>query len=345
VLGAGCEYDAAVTGAIVCVSFRRSSVPNFANRLKEQAKQLLNRAPALYRPISAVYRSGAVARSLQYVVAQRSRIMMGSYPVLIAYPGELSPRWPNGHPRLAEVIGAGRAEYERLITEFGRFRRPIEAIEEHAPADGPEPTWTNSFLTGIDAVALYGVLSTFRPRRYLEIGSGNSTKFARRAIRDQGLPTTIASIDPSPQAAVDALCDSVVRQRLEDTDLSVFDQLQAGDVLFFDGSHHAFMSSDVVVFFLEILPRLAPGVIVHIHDIFLPYDYPSSWSDRYYSEQYLLAVALLASQRAFEVLFPAHFVERDPELSRRIVEACGPRASGSSGSFWLRTGTPGRQGP
>jgi len=139
------------------------------------------------------------------------------------------------------------------------------------------------------------------------------------------------------QAQINELCDTVVRQCLEDMDTAMFDELEAGDILFFDGSHHSFMSSDVVVFFLEILPRLRPGVILHIHDIFLPYDYPSEWVERYYTEQYLLAVALMAPQRNFDVVFPAHFVQRDPALSALLDAQVGPRAIGGGASFWLRT--------
>lgn len=309
--------------------------------LKVTAKRFLRNSPALYRPISLAYRSLDIARGMAYLMANRSKIMMGARPVLVSYPGDLSPRWlenGSGHPHLAKIIGENRAAYADLVRSFGSFRGALEGIPDAAPFDSSEPCWSNNFFNGIDAIALYGILASQRPRRYFEIGSGYSTKFARRAMRDQGLATTLLSIDPSPQASIDALCDTVIRQRLEDLDVSIFDQLEAGDILFFDGSHHAFMSSDVVVFWLEILPRLRPGVLVHIHDIFLPFDYPAEWSDRYYSEQYLVAVALAAPRRSLEVVFPALFVQRDPALSRLVEESCGPRAmSGQAGSFWVRT--------
>jgi hypothetical protein len=266
--------------------------------------------------------------------------MMGARPILISYPGEPRSRWAestSGHPGLAAVIGAGRKDYERLIRSFGAFRSAMEGISDSAPPDSADPPWTNSFFTGLDAVGLYGLIASSRPKRYFEIGSGYSTKLARRAIRDQQLGTTILSIDPSPQAEVNALCDTVVRERLEDLDTARFDDLEAGDILFFDGSHHSFMSSDVVVFFLEILPRLRPGVLIHIHDIFLPYDYPPDWVERYYTEQYLLAVALMAPQRDLDIVFPAQFVQRDQTLSALLAAEVGPRADGGGASFWLRT--------
>src|SRR5262245_52540208 len=108
----------------------------------------------------------------------------------------------------------------------------------------------------------------------LSIGSGHSTKFARRAVVDYGLPTQITSIDPHPRAEIDALCHRTIRKPLEETDLNVFDELEPGDVVFFDGSHQYFMNSDVTVFFLDVPPRLKPGTLVQVHDNTLPYDYP-----------------------------------------------------------------------
>jgi hypothetical protein len=97
------------------------------------------------------------------------------------------------------------------------------------------------------------------------------------------------------------------------------------------------MNSDVVTLWLDILPRLKPGVFVHIHDIFLPYDYPSDWIERHYTEQYLLAVALLAPGSAFDVVFASQFAVRDAELSRSVRDAIGWRSDGEASSFWLRT--------
>src|SRR5262249_24729176 len=138
------------------------------------------------------------------------------------------------------------------------------------------------FFPGLDVVALYYFLSAFEPTTFLEVGSGNSTMVARRAIRDQRLATTITSIDPMPRANIDGICDVVLREPLENlSDLSIFEQLRAGDILFLDSSHRVFMNSDVSVFFIDILPVLNPGVLVHIHDVFLPDDYPPEWIERY----------------------------------------------------------------
>jgi predicted O-methyltransferase YrrM len=217
----------------------------------------------------------------------------------------------------------------------------LATIPVHQPADPWEPYWLNGWLPALDGIALYGLIALHRPRRYVEIGSGNSTKFARRAIRDHRLATLITSIDPRPRAEVDALCEQVVRLPLEETKLDFLDDLEPGDFVFFDGSHRCLMNSDVTVFFLEVLPRLKPGTLVQIHDVTLPYDYPPDWANRAYSEQYLLAVYLLARAGNVRVVFPAAYISDDPELSRTLeVIWADPRFAGAErhgGSFWFET--------
>jgi len=99
------------------------------------------------------------------------------------------------------------------------------------------------------------------------------------------------------------------------------------------------MNSDATVIFLDVLPNLPPGVLVHFHDIFLPDDYPPDWIGRYYSEQYLLAAYLLAKGNAVEVLQPNYFISRDPELSRFLEPLWEdfPHITRHGASFWLKT--------
>ena len=119
-----------------------------------------------------------------------------------------------------------------------------------------------SYMTLIDAAMLYAMIRYHRPATYLEVGSGTSTKIAAAAIEDSDTHTPIISIDPQPRAEVDAICSKVYRCGLEEVDQSLFDSLRPNDILFVDGSHSCFMNSDVTVFFLEILPRLRPRVII-----------------------------------------------------------------------------------
>jgi len=250
---------------------------------------------------------------------------------------EPQPRWAP-HAGLAALLEKNLDRYRATLASFERYRPWLEKIprEENA-RDAEEPYWNNIWLPPLDAVALYCLVAEKKPRRYIEIGSGNSTKFVARAIADHKLDTEIISIDPQPRAEIDALCDQVLRSPLEHCDLGVFGTLGAGDLVFADNSHQSFMNSDVTVFFCEILPQLARGVIAGVHDIFLPDDYPAHWTGRYYSEQYLLACYLLAETRRFDVLLPVHFANAHSLCTAVMPQPPGSGALMQTGSsFWLQ---------
>ncbi len=179
------------------------------------------------------------------------------------------------------------------------------------------------------------------PVEFIEIGSGFSTRFARRAIRDHALPTRILSIDPEPRAEIDSICDDVVRCPLEDVPPTTFASVTAEDFIFIDGSHRAFQGSDTTVFFTEILPTLPPGTLVGVHDIFLPADYPVAWLDLYLSEQYLLACWLLGGDR-LQIELPMHHIGQTPYLHGILApfwqHAALAGANHYGGAFFFRTG-------
>ncbi len=251
-------------------------------------------------------------------------LMHPEYPVILDYPIRPEPRYGSGkppHSELAVLLARDDESYLSTLGHFAAFRKGLLQIEEVQPEHiRGEPCWDNAWFSSLDAIVLYGLLASRKPSRYLEVGSGYSTKFARRAVRDTEGKTKITSIDPAPRAEIDSICDHIIRQPLETLEMYVFDDLEAGDFLFFDSSHRVFQNSDVTVFFMEILPRLKPGVIVHIHDVFLPFDYPTVWKDRYYSEQYLLAAYLLAGSSRIEVLLPLAYIGRDSRAGAFVDE-------------------------
>jgi predicted O-methyltransferase YrrM len=271
-------------------------------------------------------------------------ILHGGKIVVFDYAPRPTPRFGYGkapHPGLERLMSSRTDEYEERLRGLLSFREALLAIPLHPAEDPTEPYWRNRWQPGLDALALYGFVRLTRPRRYVEIGSGMSTKFVRRAIRDEGLTTTITSIDPQPRADVDRICDRVVRAGLEDIDLALFDALEANDVVFMDGSHRSLMNSDATVFFLEVLPRLSPGVLVCIHDICLPCDYPPDFANRWYSEQYLLAVDLLARDDADRIVLPTAYVTEHPRL-RTVLDPLWQdprmhRVARHGASMWLRT--------
>ncbi|MBD2176628.1 class I SAM-dependent methyltransferase [Pseudanabaena sp. FACHB-1998] len=146
----------------------------------------------------------------------------------------------------------------------------------------------------------------------------------------------IISIDPEPRLSIAQLCDQVYRVHLEDFNCDEFLSLVTSDTLiFFDGSHRVFPSSDVTVFFLNLLPSLPKGCIVHIHDIYLPNDYPPELQNRIWSEQYLLAAYLLGGAKHLQVLLPcAHLASN--QLVKEIFAESFATQEFPGCSFWIK---------
>lgn len=266
------------------------------------------------------------------------------FPIFLDYPVYPKQRYTTDRPHvlLYELFDSQRATYVSWIREMAMWRKYLSAIPMQVDAGSTEPAWNNGWFPGLDSLTLYTLLTTIKPKRYLEVGSGNSTKFARRAIRDHHLQTQIVSIDPHPRVDVERICDQTVREPLENLQPSIFSELEAGDILFIDSSHRIFQNSDVTIVLLDILPYLRPGVLIHFHDIYLPYDYPDHWKRRYYSEQYGVAVLLLADKgRRYEILMANTFISRDAALQSLLTETIlnYPGLGGIEpygGSLWLR---------
>lgn len=262
------------------------------------------------------------------------------------YAVDFVPRYGHGkppHKELYEIISKNRSEYVSFIESALKYKDAIQQIKPGTvEKDSLQPTWNNGFLPGLDIVAIYTMLAELKPKRYVEVGSGNSTKVAAKAKRELGLTTEITSIDPMPRAEIDSLADVIIRKPFESLDLQNLLSLEENDILFIDNSHRILPNSDAMVFFMEILPRLKKGVVVHIHDIYLPYDYPQFMCDRFYTEQYGLAFYILANPTKYHTIFPNYYVSEDKELSEMISpmwqheNLAGVERHG--GSFWLKIG-------
>jgi len=190
-------------------------------------------------------------------------------------------------------------------------------------SDERTPYWNNGYFAGDDARCLVAMLRHHDPRRYVEIGSGNSTRFARWAVDKWKLRAEITCIDPAPRAQVRDVADAVVEKSLLEVDNDGFASLESGDILFHDGSHIVFNGTDTTKLFLEMLPLIRPGVVFHIHDICLPFEYTASFDNRGYNEQYLLAAMLLFGS-GWEVTVPVAYLGAKGRLKH------------GGTSFWLR---------
>jgi hypothetical protein len=232
------------------------------------------------------------------------------------------------------VEGATELLASQLAPYIAEFVRPAD-----------RPGW--AFATGsygiVDAEVLYAMVRWLKPSTIVELGSGASSHYiqmaARRNISD-ARPLDHRIFDPYPftasaLGAVPGPVVSAVRAEELDPEL-VAGLLGEGDVLFVDTTHTVKTGGDVDHIFSAIIPRLAPGVWVHIHDVFLPYEYPREWiveDRRLWAEQYLLH-AFLAFNSAFRVRFPAMAVSRAaPEVVARLVP--GFSLAYRPGAFWI----------
>ncbi|HLN52641.1 MAG TPA: class I SAM-dependent methyltransferase [Lentimicrobium sp.] len=260
------------------------------------------------------------------------------------YKIDFKPRYGHGNPphsRLFEIINSNRSVYKIILLEMLQFKDVFQGIKKASNEKSCEaPSYNNGFLPGLDIFGIYTMLSKYKPETYIEVGSGTSTKVAYKSIRDNNLNTKILSIDPHPRAEIDCLASNIIRKPFESINFDFIFSLKENDILFIDNSHRILPNSDSMVFFLEVLPRLQKGVIVHIHDIYLPYDYPQFMCDRFYSEQYGLAMYLLANSSRYSTIFPGYFISQDKDLSSMIDTIWHhPNLEGverHGGSFWLK---------
>lgn len=218
-----------------------------------------------------------------------------------------------------------RNHFTKLRDEYNKL--PIE----------PPPGQKRPFR-GVDALVAYCMIRHFQPELVAEVGSGwSSLVLGQGAAKNKN--SALVCIDPFPG---DVLrkgfpgLRSLIEKKIQDIDLEFFTQLGLGDVLFIDSSHTVKIGGDVNYLFLEVLPRLRPGVIVHVHDIFLPFEYRRDWvldEFRFWTEQYLLQ-AFLAFNSEFEVLLANSYLNH---YHREDFKTAFPGLSSwAGGSFWMR---------
>lgn len=249
--------------------------------------------------------------------------------------------------RKSALVGIDMREDEqlRLLETFSAAYRDEYERFPRESTDNPYEYYTeNKSFIPTDGEILYCMIRHFKPRRVYEVGSGNSTCAAALAVRtniEEGSPCEFTAFEPYPNEIVRKGIPGVSRlieSKIEKVDMSEFEKLQENDILFIDSSHVVRIGNDVQFLYLEVLPRLRKGVIVHIHDIFMPDEYPREWILRdhlFWNEQYLLT-AFLTLNRSYEVLWAAMFMHTNHPDS---LERCFPaynRAQKRPCSFWIR---------
>ena len=208
-----------------------------------------------------------------------------------------------------------------LIDELARYRDELSTLDFD---------FTNDFFGGFDAAVYYSLIRHLQPQRIIEIGGGYSTQIAAKAIGNGRL----TCIEPYPEARLLNIDIEIIQKRVEEIDVDFFSCLEANDILFIDSSHAVKFGSDVCYEFLEVLPRLKPGVWIHVHDIFFPHDYPAEWllnRRLALNEQYLLE-AFLSFNNSFVPQLANYWLCLDHAAVAARLWSTDTRAS----SFWMK---------
>jgi hypothetical protein len=234
----------------------------------------------------------------------------------------------------------------KLVEYFQELRSFLPINKE----DNPDSRLylVNGTYMAVDAHMYYALIRHLRPKRIIEVGAGFSTLFAYEALKRGNSfdHTQLHVVEPYPEAIIKEGLESIAKVRREfvqDVQPAFFDQLEAGDILFIDSTHVVKEGNDVLYLYLEVLPRLKPGVYVHVHDINLPEPYPSCYLDYgwFWNEQYLLQAYLINNSRV-KILWPGNYLmcvepkrmlKLFPDIKdmRAVYPLSGPSA------FWFQT--------
>jgi len=242
--------------------------------------------------------------------------------------------------RPSELTGIqmNEAAQLNLLRSFSKFRDEYQHFPTGQPGENNQFYLGNGLFDGVDALVAYCMVRHFQPRLIIEVGSGFSSLVLGHAA-EKNKTSGLICIEPFPRQFLRegfTGLQSLIEKKVQDISLEFFSQLTSGDMLFIDSSHTVKIGGDVNYLFLEVLPRLNPGVIVHVHDIFLPFEYRRDWvldELRFWTEQYLLQ-AFLTFNSEFEVLLANYCLSYYQEDQLRAAFPDLHRWIG--GSFWMR---------
>jgi hypothetical protein len=254
------------------------------------------------------------------------------------------PRQPFSRERTLPGIDWRASEQLEMLARFSSLSEELRGIPRRKPDPLDFYLDNEAFLSG-DAEYWYQLIRVLKPRRIFEAGSGHSTLMARRAIRrnqeqDSDYRCRHVSIEPYEAPWLESTGVTVVREKLEDLDVAFFSELEENDILFIDSSHVIRPQGDVVFAYLELLPSLGKGVVVHIHDIFSPANYPGEWLEkhvRFWNEQYLLE-AFLSHNHDWKIMGALNFLHHHHyDKLKSVAPFLTPDRE--PGSFYMRKAT------
>lgn len=240
----------------------------------------------------------------------------------------------------SQLIGISIDDDKQLefLTQFSRFKREYNLFAHKPTEKDYEFHFKNLAFDGVDALVYYCMIRHFKPKNIIEVGSGWSSKIAAKAaIKNRD--TKLTCIEPYPQEFMNkgypGLSKLIVKD-VQNIPINFFYRLKANDILFIDSSHTVKIGGDVNYLFLEILPGLKKGVLIHVHDIFFPFDYPREWvlkEHRFWNEQYLVQAFLMFND-SFEIIYANNYMGY--KYLNKVKETFPKSPSFFGGSLWIR---------
>lgn len=243
-------------------------------------------------------------------------------------------------PKSFAGINFREKEQIELLKQFSKYADELKDIPLKPTSDKKQYYYENDFYGQMDAIIYYSMIREFVPKKIIEVGSGFSTMIASQAATKNG-NTIITSIEPFPNKILKSGLPNVkelIEDKVQNVSIDQFKKLEKNDILFIDSSHISTIGSDVNYLFLEVLPQLNSGVLIHIHDWLFPYEYFHQWvieRKLFWNEMYLVH-AFLIGNYDYEILLSNYYLIRNHFDVFRGSFPFVQETIGGSGSLWLR---------
>ena len=234
----------------------------------------------------------------------------------------------------------GEKQKEFIDKYCSIYKKEYDSFGLYEPTDEFKYYVYNGWFGEIDGDVLYTILRSYKPKRVIEIGSGYSSILIAETLNKNklkdGIISKFTSIDPYPNPDIKGKIPrnvELIEKKLQDIKFEYFNQLKENDVLFIDSTSIVKINSDVCYEFLELIPRLNKGVLIHVHDIFLPKEYPKEWviGKKLFSNEAYLLQAFLLFNNAFEIIWMGNYMKiKYPKLCKKMFRGK------ASQSFWMK---------
>ncbi|MDH3618646.1 MAG: class I SAM-dependent methyltransferase [Nitrosopumilus sp.] len=244
------------------------------------------------------------------------------------------------HVKNFSGINFREKEQLALIEKFSKYANELKSFPHDHTGNESQFYFNNEFFGQMDSIIYYSMIREFNPKRIIEVGSGFSTMIASQAS-SKNSDTLITSIEPYPNSVLTKglpNLEELIKKPVQEVSLEKFKELEKNDILFIDSSHVVHIGSDVNYLFLEVIPELKKGTMIHIHDWFYPFEYPKSWiNDRkiFWNEMYLVQ-AFLTGNSDYDILTSNYYLNTTHFDKLKKSFPFMRDTYGGSGSLWIR---------